>query len=120
MASLTNRLKRVGLPTPHCSPFGAVHRHLWLIPTLAFWSLPFVTRARSRPPAGGGLRQFSQTSAGRLGDPRRATQEGSNYVIKGSVFENGQGGTGKPSARVFRNRLPSRPASPPIWGRAKR
>lgn len=96
MASLTTRLKRVGLPRliVHLSVLFIVI--LWLIPTLGI--LVTSVRDKGQITTSGWWTAFgssSQTSAGRLGDPSTATQEGSNYVIKGSVFENGQGGTVK-------------------------
>lgn len=96
MASLTTRLKRVGLPRliVHLSVLFIVV--LWLIPTLGI--LVTSVRDKGQITTSGWWTAFgssSQTSAGRLGDPSTAAQEGANYVIKGSVFENGQGGTVK-------------------------
>ncbi|MGE6742092.1 carbohydrate ABC transporter permease [Allorhizobium pseudoryzae] len=94
MASLVTRLKRVGLPRliVHLSVlFIAI---LWLIPTLGI--LVTSIRDKDQITTSGWWTAFSsstQTSAGRLGDPSSAKQDGANYVITGSVFEEGQGGT---------------------------
>ncbi|MCY1664677.1 carbohydrate ABC transporter permease [Rhizobium sp. SL86] len=94
MANLVTRLKRVGLPRliVHLSVLLIVI--LWLIPTLGI--LVTSIRDKDQITTSGWWTAFSsstQTSAGRLGDPSSAKQDGANYVITGSVFEEGQGGT---------------------------
>ncbi len=94
MASLVTRFKRVGLPRLIVHLSVLVIITLWLIPTLGI--LVTSIRDKGQITTSGWWTAFSsstQTSAGRLGDPSAAKQEGANYVITGSVFEPGQGGT---------------------------
>ncbi|MCO5733052.1 carbohydrate ABC transporter permease [Rhizobium sp. SSA_523] len=94
MPSLTTRLKRVGLPRLIVHVCVLAIAILWLIPTLGI--LVTSVRDKDQITTSGWWTAFgssTQTSAGRLGDPSSARQEGGNYVITGSVFEEGQGGT---------------------------
>lgn len=96
MASLTTRVKRIGLPRLLVHVSVLLIAIIWLIPTLGI--LVTSIRDKGQITTSGWWTAFSsssQTSAGRLGDPSTARQEGPNYVITGSVFEPGQGVTVK-------------------------
>ncbi len=121
MASLTTRVKRIGLPRLLVHVSVLLIAILWLIPTLGI--LVTSIRDKGQITTSGWWTAFSsssQTSAGRLGDPSTARQEGPNYVITGSVFEQGQGGTVKGFGTRVQEPAAFKVGEPPIWVRAKR
>ncbi len=94
MASMSMGLRRVGLPRLFLHLSVLLIVILWLIPTIGI----FVTSIRDREQitTSGWWTAFSsstQTQAARLADPSAARQEGSAYVITGSVFGESGGGT---------------------------
>lgn len=94
MASMTMQMRRVGLPRllVHLSVLLIVI--IWLIPTLGI--LITSVRDKEQITTSGWWTAFTsstQTAAARLAEPSTARQEGANYVISGSVFEEGAGGT---------------------------
>jgi alpha-glucoside transport system permease protein len=94
MANIATRIRRVGLPRLIVHLSVLIIAILWLVPTLGI--LVTSVRDKGQITTSGWWTAFSsstQTSAGRLGDPSTARQDGANYVISGSVFEAGQGGT---------------------------
>lgn len=95
-------LRRIGLPRliVHVSVLAICL--VWLVPTLGI----FVTSLREpgQIARSGWWTAFTgaaETSATRLADPSTARREGPNYVISGSVFEEGQQGT----VRAFGTRI---------------
>lgn len=91
--SLSTRLRRIGLPRliiHACVLFVVL---LWLLPTLGI----FITSIRDKDQitVSGWWTAFSnseQTEAVRLGGASNQRQEGTRYVISGSVFEEGRSG----------------------------
>ncbi len=86
-------LRRIGLPRllVHLSVLAICI--IWLIPTLGILVTSF--RDPGQITTSGWWTAFtnaSQTTAVRLAEPSEARQEGANYVISGSVFEEGQNG----------------------------
>ncbi|MGK6314071.1 carbohydrate ABC transporter permease [Neorhizobium sp. DT-125] len=95
-------LRRVGLPRLIVHLSVLLICIIWLIPTLGILVTSF--RDPVQITSSGWWTAFSsasQTTASRLADPSAARQEGANYVISGSVFEEGQGGT----VRAFGTRV---------------
>ncbi|SMF43810.1 ABC transporter permease subunit [Neorhizobium sp. CSC1952] len=95
-------LRRIGLPRLVVHLSVLLICIIWLIPTLGILVTSF--RDPAQITSSGWWTAFtsaSQTTASRLADPSAARQEGSNYVISGSVFEEGQGGT----VRAFGTRV---------------
>ncbi|UIK06122.1 carbohydrate ABC transporter permease [Neorhizobium galegae] len=95
-------LRRVGLPRLIVHVSVLVICIIWLIPTLGILVTSF--REAGQITASGWWTAFTgaaETSAARLGEPSAAKQEGTNYVISGSVFEGGKGGT----VRAFGTRV---------------
>ncbi|WP_117190918.1 carbohydrate ABC transporter permease [Rhizobium terrae] len=95
-------LRRVGLPRLVVHVSVLLICIVWLIPTLGILVTSF--RDAGQITASGWWTAFTgaaETSAARLGEPSTARQEGANYVISGSVFEGGQGGT----VRAFGTRV---------------
>ncbi|WP_037085245.1 carbohydrate ABC transporter permease [Neorhizobium vignae] len=95
-------LRRVGLPRLIVHVSVLVICIIWLIPTLGILVTSF--REAGQITASGWWTAFTgaaETSAARLGEPSTARQEGANYVISGSVFEGGKGGT----VRAFGTRV---------------
>lgn len=95
-------LRRIGLPRLIVHLSVLLICIIWLIPTLGILVTSF--RDPQQITSSGWWTAFSsasQTTASRLADPSTARQEGANYVISGSVFEAGQGGT----VRAFGTRV---------------
>lgn len=95
-------LRRIGLPRLIVHLSVLLICIIWLIPTLGILVTSF--RDPAQITSSGWWTAFSsasQTTASRLADPSAARQEGTNYVISGSVFEAGQGGT----VRAFGTRV---------------
>ncbi|CDZ35657.1 carbohydrate ABC transporter permease [Neorhizobium galegae] len=95
-------LRRIGLPRLIVHVSVLVICIIWLIPTLGILVTSF--REAGQITASGWWTAFTgaaETSAARLGEPSTARQEGPNYVISGSVFEGGKGGT----VRAFGTRV---------------
>ncbi|MBP1842176.1 alpha-glucoside transport system permease protein [Rhizobium petrolearium] len=95
-------LRRIGLPRLIVHLSVLLICIIWLIPTLGILVTSF--RDPAQITSSGWWTAFSsasQTTASRLADPSAARQEGANYVITGSVFEAGQGGT----VRAFGTRV---------------
>lgn len=95
-------LRRVGLPRLVVHLSVLVICIIWLIPTLGILVTSF--RDAGQIAASGWWTAFTgaaETSAARLGDPSTAKQNGATYVISGSVFEGGKGGT----VRAFGTRV---------------
>lgn len=100
--SATASLRRIGLPRLIVHVSVLVICIIWLIPTLGILVTSF--REAGQITASGWWTAFTgaaETSAARLGEPSTAKQEGANYVISGSVFEGGKGGT----VRAFGTRV---------------
>jgi len=94
MASMAMRMRRIGLPrlVVHLSVLLIVI--IWLIPTAGI--LITSIREKEQITTSGwwtALTSSTQTQAARLAEPSTARQEGSTYVISGSVFEDGAAGT---------------------------
>jgi alpha-glucoside transport system permease protein len=94
MASMALQMRRIGFPRllVHFSVLVIVI--IWLIPTIGI--LVTSVRDKEQITTSGWWTAFSsstQTQAARLAEPSEARQEGANYVISGSVFEDGAGGT---------------------------
>lgn len=94
MASMAMRMRRIGLPrlVVHVSVLLIVI--IWLIPTAGI--LITSIREKEQITTSGwwtALTSSTQTQAARLAEPSTARQEGSTYVISGSVFEDGAAGT---------------------------
>ncbi|WP_105417570.1 carbohydrate ABC transporter permease [Neorhizobium sp. T25_27] len=95
-------LRRIGLPRLIVHVSVLVICIIWLIPTLGILVTSF--REAGQITASGWWTAFTgaaETSAARLGEPSTAKQNGTNYVISGSVFEGGKGGT----VRAFGTRV---------------
>ncbi|MBP2559980.1 alpha-glucoside transport system permease protein [Neorhizobium galegae] len=95
-------LRRIGLPRLVVHFSVLVICIVWLIPTLGILVTSF--REAGQITASGWWTAFTgaaETSAARLGDPATAKQNGATYVISGSVFEGGKGGT----VRAFGTRV---------------
>ncbi|CDZ44384.1 carbohydrate ABC transporter permease [Neorhizobium galegae] len=95
-------LRRIGLPRLIVHVSVLVICIIWLIPTLGILVTSF--REAGQITASGWWTAFTgaaETSAARLGEPSAAKQNGTNYVISGSVFEGGKGGT----VRAFGTRV---------------
>ncbi|MDQ0132819.1 alpha-glucoside transport system permease protein [Neorhizobium galegae] len=95
-------LRRIGLPRLVVHFSVLVICIIWLIPTLGILVTSF--REAGQITASGWWTAFTgaaETSAARLGDPATAKQNGATYVISGSVFEGGKGGT----VRAFGTRV---------------
>ena len=95
-------LRRIGLPRLIVHLSVLLICIIWLIPTLGILVTSF--RDAGQISASGWWTAFTgaaETSAARLGEPSTAKQEGTNYVISGSVFEQGQGG----AVRAFGTRV---------------
>ncbi|MEN3147287.1 carbohydrate ABC transporter permease [Neorhizobium sp. IRAMC:178] len=95
-------LRRIGLPRLIVHVSVLVICIIWLIPTLGILVTSF--REAGQITASGWWTAFTgaaETSAARLGEPSTAKQEGANYVISGSAFEGGKGGT----VRAFGTRV---------------
>lgn len=95
MSAVVN-LRRIGLPRLFVHASVLLICIIWLIPTLGI--LVTSIREKDQITASGWWTAFSsstQTTQGRLGAPSTARQEGSTYVITGSVFEPGKSGTVK-------------------------
>lgn len=102
-------LRRIGLPRLVVHFSVLLICIIWLIPTLGILMTSF--REPAQITSSGWWTAFTsaaQTSAARLADPSTARQEGANYVISGSVFEEGQGGT----VRAFGTRVQEPAAYP--------
>jgi alpha-glucoside transport system permease protein len=100
--SATASLRRIGLPRLIVHVSVLVICIIWLIPTLGILVTSF--REAGQITASGWWTAFTgaaETSAARLGEPSTAKQNGTNYVISGSVFEGGKGGT----VRAFGTRV---------------
>jgi alpha-glucoside transport system permease protein len=84
-------LRRIGLPRLVVHVSVLLVCILWLIPTLGILVTSF--RDPGQIASSGWWTSFSgapETSASRLGDPSTARQEGANYVISGSVFDDAE------------------------------
>lgn len=95
-------LRRVGLPRLVVHLSVLVICIIWLIPTLGILVTSF--REAGQISASGWWTAFTgaaETSAVRLGEASTAKQNGATYVISGSVFEGGKGGT----VRAFGTRV---------------
>lgn len=95
-------LRRIGLPRLIVHVSVLIICIIWLIPTLGILVTSF--REAGQITASGWWTAFTgaaETSAARLGEPSTARQDGTNYVISGSVFEGGKGGT----VRAFGTRV---------------
>ena len=95
-------LRRIGLPRLIVHLSVLVICIIWLIPTIGILVTSF--RDAGQIAASGWWTAFTgaaETSAARLGEPSTARQEGANYVISGSVFEQGQSG----AVRAFGTRV---------------
>ncbi|TWF53394.1 carbohydrate ABC transporter permease [Neorhizobium alkalisoli] len=87
-------LRRIGLPRLVVHLSVLVICIIWLIPTLGILVTSF--RDAGQIASSGWWTAFTgaaETSAARLGEPSTAKQDGPNYVISGSVFEKGKGGS---------------------------
>ncbi|KAB1085200.1 carbohydrate ABC transporter permease [Neorhizobium galegae] len=100
--SATASLRRIGLPRLIVHVSVLVICIIWLIPTLGILVTSF--REAGQITASGWWTAFTgaaETSAARLGEPSTAKQNGTSYVISGSVFEGRKGGT----VRAFGTRV---------------
>ncbi|CDN46411.1 carbohydrate ABC transporter permease [Neorhizobium galegae] len=100
--SVVVSLRRIGLPRLIVHASVLVICFIWLIPTLGILVTSF--REAGQITASGWWTAFTgaaETSAARLGEPSTAKQNGTSYVISGSVFEGRKGGT----VRAFGTRV---------------
>lgn len=94
MSSRAMGMRRLGLPRLFLHLSVLLIVILWLIPTLGI--LVTSIRDKDQITTSGWWTAFSgstQTQAARLAPPNEARQDGTNYTISGSVFDEGEGGT---------------------------
>jgi alpha-glucoside transport system permease protein len=86
-------LRRIGLPRLIVHASVLLICILWMIPTIGIFVTSF--REAGQIASSGWWTAFTgaaETSAARLGDPSTARQDGPNYVISGSVFDDESAG----------------------------
>ncbi|SFB09780.1 alpha-glucoside transport system permease protein [Rhizobium sp. NFR07] len=98
-------LRRIGLPRLIVHVSVLLICILWMIPTIGIFVTSF--REAGQIASSGWWTAFTgaaETSAARLGDPSTARQDGPNYVISGSVFDD-QGAGPNGSVQAYGTRV---------------